>query len=129
MLIDIYRDADINGWTKYNNILNSDYWTLILSYIEYLIAQNDFLFNIGDNAKKELIQIAKRKIEDKINSNSFNSISGISPSYYLIAHILNDKGLLKRTDSSFFFLKTGMIIDFQLIKDIEDSCEQFLNLK
>jgi len=126
ILVDLYKDAGIEGWNKNKTLINNDYWTLKYNYLEYLIAQKDLLTNLDDKTKNDLIEIAKGKISEKLKSDSFNSISGISSSYYLIAHILNSKGLLVASDASDNFLKSGMIINFQLIEDIEESYQQFL---
>ncbi len=127
-LINLYEDADMEGWKKYAKLLDNDFWTLKMRYIEYLIAQKFVLTHLNDLELKELISIASKKIEMKMASDSFNSLSGLSSSYYLIANILDMKGILRKSDATRNFLNTGFITDTQIIDDINDSFNQFNNL-
>lgn len=127
IFIKIYKDAYTEGWNQYKSILDSDFWTIKLEYIEYLMAQDFVISDLDEQDKKELLIIVKDKINKKLSSDSFNSLQGISSSYYLIAHILDTNSILQNDNIIQDFLKTGMLTDIKVFENIEESFKQYIN--
>ena len=127
IFIKIYKDASTEGWNQYKSILDSDFWTIKLEYIEYLMAQDFVISDLDEQDKKELLIIVKDKINKKLSSDSFNSLQGISSSYYLIAHILDTNSILQNDNIIQDFLKTGMLTDIKIFENIEESFKQYIN--
>lgn len=123
-LVKVYEDAEMDGWKHMGNKFDGSYWTLKLSYIEYLIAQKEVVSRLEQKDKAELLKIAKAKLTQKLAHQSFNSISGISPSLLLISRILYsdkvlyDSLLLKGEKNIQYLLETGLLNNTEIIDEI-----------
>lgn len=91
------------------------------------MAQDFVISDLDEQDKKELLIIVKDKINKKLSSDSFNSLQGISSSYYLIAHILDTNSILQNDNIIQDFLKTGMLTDIKVFENIEESSKQYIN--
>jgi len=131
-LIKIYEDAGMNGWRNMGNQLHNKYWTLKLNYLEYLIGQKEIVLNLDKKGKIQLIKLAKLKYNQKRASESFNSLSGLSSSLFLISRILNSDKKLTKSSSDLkllqHFLDTGQLVNTESIDIILYSSELYLNL-
>jgi len=129
-LIEIYKDAGMDGWETMDNKFNSEFWTLKLEYIEYLIAQKEVISRLSHREKVELLNIAKTKLIQKRARQSFNSIPGISPSLLIMSNILDfDKASSPFTEQKNVqhFLKTGLLNDTEIINVILKLTELYIN--
>jgi hypothetical protein len=128
-LIMIYQDAGTNGWQQFEYKFGNEYWTIKLNYLEYLIAQNGIVSRLSQKDKTELVKIAKTKLIEKVNHESFNSLPGISSTLLLMSKILEssrdrsafpEKGEIQR------FLSTGFLYSTEIIEDILKSADIYL---
>jgi len=131
-LIKIYKNAGLNGWKQRIYKLEEKYWTLKLSYLEFLISQNEVISRLDKHEKIELLLIAKTNFNQKIVHESFNSFAGISSTLLLIAKILNsEKALddleLESKKSIQYFFETGLLNSPEIIDKILISTELYLN--
>jgi len=130
-LVKIYEDAEMNGWRQMAYKFDNKYWTLKLTYLEYLIAQKEVISKLNQKDKVKLLKIAKTKFAQKGAHQSFNSIPGISPTLLLICRILySDKVLddsILSNENFKRFLETGLLTDTEIIDEILNSAEIYLN--
>jgi hypothetical protein len=133
LLISRYDDAGMGGWKKNENQLDGDFWTLKLNYIEYLIAQSEVLNNLDKEMRKHVVKAAKEKLNEKFNHSSFNSMSGISSTLFLIGRILDsDKKLperLKENKNIQIFIESGTFLNIDnmdLVNDILNAADLYI---
>ncbi len=119
--ISIYKNAGLDGWVDKKKHFDDKYWTLKLNYMEYLMGQDEILMNMTEKEKKELSILVMKKCRQKQLNESFNSISGISSSLFLLTKIMNtDKNMkhsLLQIDCS-NIIKTGLLTRLEDIDKI-----------
>lgn len=64
-LIEIYSDAGDTGLLKKNKYLEIEYWPIKLSWMEVLLSQDCFIESLNITEKKNLLLLAKNKLEMK----------------------------------------------------------------
>jgi hypothetical protein len=130
-LTKIYEDAGMSGWKKMGDKLDSEYWTLRLSYLEYFIAQKEVIYNLNPGEKIKLLKIAKTKLDQKRAHESFNSIPGIGSSLLLMSRILDSEnalqGSLSEKENIRYFFETGLLNDPEVANEILRLTELYVN--
>jgi hypothetical protein len=111
--------------------LDSEYWTLKLSYLEYFIAQKEVIYNLNPGEKIKLLKIAKTKLDQKRAHESFNSIPGIGSSLLLMSRILDSEnalqGSLSEKENIRYFFETGLLNDPEVANEILRLTELYVN--
>ena len=130
-LIPIYKNAGLDGWIDKKNSLDNKYWTLKFSYLEYFLGQNEILVNMTEEEKIELTNLAIIKYEEKKLNESYNSISGISSSLFLLTKIMNTNEKMKHSllqiDCS-EIIRTGLITRLEDINKILNYANNFIKI-
>ena len=120
----------MDGLIKKNS-LDNKYWTLKFSYLEYFLGQNEILVNMTEEEKIELTNLAIIKYEKKKLNESYNSISGISSSLFLLTKIMNTNEKMKHSllqiDCS-EIIRTGLITRSEDINKILNYANNFIKI-
>lgn len=131
-LIDIYQVAGEKGFNDQKANLDEKFWPIKFSWLELLLAQNNFIESLDVEGKKNLLMLAQEKSKMKQLSKE-HSTDGLIATTFLMGRILHSLNYNQfeleyaQKEALRSFINTSELSDVRLIALILDHSHNFLN--